>query len=806
MSIKNKLGNLVTKTVVKVSSLAQATLDRSGTEKTVTSGMPELLREVAAQGAVLLKNDGTLPLKDGSRVSLFGRCSSNWFYVGYGSGGDVNNPYEVSLTEGIRNCDKLCLNEKLAKVYSDYDEENPINHGFWGFWPLCIPEMPLDNDTLATAVKESDVAVVTIGRSSGEDRDCKYKKGSYLLTEQERELLDKVTENFGKVVVLLNVGNIIDMSCFKDYGDKISALMYVWQGGMESGNAVADLLCGKVNPGGKLTSTLADNICHYPSNNNFGGKKYNEYSEDIYVGYRYFETFEPSQVLYPFGFGLSYTDFEVTPISTCETDSGFDTSVEVKNTGKYAGQETVQIYLQKPCGKLGNPKFVLTGFKKTKLLNPNEKETLIIHTDMYSLSSFDESGVTGYKSSYVLESGDYTLFAGTSVRDTEKVYTYTVPQTRLYEKLCSAGAPTQKFNVMKAEFDGSKYTYTYVPVHTREYSLKERILSSLPKEIPLSEDKGYKLADVKSGKVSIEEFTAQLSLDELEALSRGDYTMNSPLGAEGNASVYGGVLPSLREKGIPPVTTTDGPSGIRLKASCSLLPVGTLLACTYNTDLVQKLYSAVAKEMKDKGSDVLLAPGMNIHRHPLCGRNFEYLSEDPLVSGTIASAIVKGIQSQGASACPKHFACNSQEYKRNTNDSIVSERALREIYLKGFEICIKNSKPKNIMTSYNKINGVWGHYHYDLCTSILRKEWKYEGNVMTDWWMRPSKSPEFKNLKNQAYRVRAGVDVLMPGGDRVSNRKPDGTLLKTYGKKDGITLGEMQRTAINVLKSIIEIM
>ena len=279
--------------------------------------------------------------------------------------------------------------------------------------------------------------------------------------------------------------------------------------------------------------------------------------------------------------------------------------------------------------------------------------------------------------------------------------------------------------------------------------------------------------------------------------------MNSPLGAEGNAGVFGGVLQSLRDKGVKPIVTTDGPSGIRLKASCSLLPIGSLLSSTWNEALLSEVYKKVGEEMKDRGSDVLLAPGMNIHRNPLCGRNFEYFSEDPLLSGKSAAAVVRGLQSAAVSACPKHFACNNQETNRTKNDSRVSERALREIYLKNFEICIKESSPLNIMTSYNKVNGVWSHYNYDLCTQILRNEWHYEGNVITDWWMQKSKSPEFPEMRDNAYRVRAQVDVLMPGGERVGKRKPDGTLLKTYNKPDGITLGELQRTAKNVLKTVL---
>ena len=297
----------------------------------------------------------------------------------------------------------------------------------------------------------------------------------------------------------------------------------------------------------------------------------------------------------------------------------------------------------------------------------------------------------------------------------------------------------------------------------------------------------------------MEEFVAQLNKKELEAISRGDYKMDSPLGAKGNAGALGGVLPSLREKGVPAVITTDGPSGIRLRSSCSLIPIGTLLACTFNSELVENLYEQVGIEMRQRGSHILLAPGMNIHRSPLCGRNFEYYSEDPFLTGIIAAGAVKGLQKTGVSSCPKHFACNNQEYNRNYNDSRVTERALREIYLKGFEICVKTAHPQNIMTSYNKVNGVWSHYNYELCTQVLRDEWGYTGNVMTDWWMRSSHSPEFPKIRNNAYRVRSQVDVLMPGGGRLGLRIPDRTLLETLGKEGGITWGELQRTAMNVL-------
>lgn len=805
MTFKDKFNDKIGKIVTKFTSVSQDENGNADVEKTITDGMPELARQAAAEGAVLLKNDNVLPLKEGTTVSLFGRTYKDYFFVGYGSGGDVIRPYNIDIAEGIENCDKLNLNYTLHNIYTEWREKNPVSHGYWAHWPLRYWEMPLSDETVKTARANSDVAVVTIGRSSGEDRDCDLENGSYFLHDEEIEMLDLVTSHFEKVIVLLNVGNIIDMSWVKHYGDKIGAVMYVWQGGMESGNAVADLLCGNVNPCGKLTDTIARNYYDYPSSAQFGNRKANEYTEDIFVGYRYFESFAKEKVLYPFGFGLSYTTFDIKCDKAEANGNGFDFEFTVTNTGDLAGKETVQLYLNKPCGKLGNPKRELVGFAKTDLIEPNGSQKVTMNVDMYQLTSYDDCGSTNNASSYVTQKGEYDFYAGNSVRSAEKVFTYYQENTEVWEKLKQVCAPKTDFLVWRAEEKHDNYFLSTKTVAKEKYDLATRILNNLPADIEQTGDKGIKLQDVKDGKATLDEFVAQLDNVELEAITRGDYKMNSPLGAKGNAGAYGGVLESLREKGVKPIITTDGPSGIRILSCCSLLPIGTLLACTFDTKLVEKLYSIIAKEMKEKGSDVLLAPGMNIHRNPLCGRNFEYFSEDPYVSGKMGAACVKGIQSLGGSACPKHFACNNQELARTTNDSQVSERALREIYLKAFEICVKEAHPKNIMTSYNKINGVWSHYNYDTCVTVLRNEWGYEGNVMTDWWMHPSKSIEFPKMRDQAYRVRSGVNVLMPGGERVTNGKPDGTLFATLGKPFGITVGEVQQSAKWVLKSVMEI-
>ena len=787
---------------VKVfNALSQSENSGAVKDATVTQGMPELIRKAGAEGAVLLKNDGTLPFAKDSTVSLFGRVQNDWFYTGYGSGGDVVKPYAVNLIEGMRNCESLKLNESLAAAYEKWCKDNPVDHGVWGHWPRFYPEMPADEALVKTASENSDCAVVVIGRSSGEDRENVLEKGSYYMTDDELNLITKVTESFNKTVILFNIGCMMDFSWMESYGDKISAAMIVWQGGMESGNSVCDLLSGKATPSGKLAATAVKKYEYYPCADNFGAKEYNNYVEDIYVGYRYFETFRPDEVLYPFGHGLSYTKFEKSFVSAKGTDDGFTFRYKVKNVGEFDGALAIQVYVEKPCGVLGNPYRELAGFSKTKILSVGEEEELTIDIPMRSLASYDESGKTGFKSAYVIEKGTYGFAVGEDVRSAETVYTYENAENTLFEQLSQVAAPKFAFSKIKAEKGENGYEIKSEAVFTSRTDLKKIITDNLPKDIPMTGDKGIKLIDVKNGKATMEDFVAQLSLKELEAITRGDYTMRSKLGAPGNAGCFAGVLQSMRDKGIPAVTTTDGPSGLRLSASCSLIPIGTLLSCSFDTKLVEELLTAISGEMLQKGSDIILAPGMNIHRTPLCGRNFEYFSEDPVLSGKIAAAYVRGAQKNGTSACPKHYACNNQEYNRCKNDSRLSERALREIYLRGFEICVKEGKPNNIMTSYNKINGVWGHYQYELCTTVLRKEWGYEGNVMTDWWMQDSNSPEFPEMKNQAYRVRAQVDVLMPGGaSRLPLRISDGTLLKTYKKEDGITLGEMQRSAMNVLK------
>lgn len=774
----------------------------SGEELTVPEIVP-VVREMAAEGIILLKNEReTLPISANDEVAVFGRVAVDYFTVGYGSGGDVRSPYQIGLMEGLNRAG-VKVNTALASEYDRWChlEENIPWEGTWGNWPMSYPEMPLTKEMVAKVAVSADMAMVVIGRAAGEDRENLLVKGSFYLTDQEQEMLNMVTAAFSKVCVIMDCGNIIDMSWVEEYGDKISAIVYAWQGGMESGNALVDVLTGEISPSGKLADTIAKRYEDYPGSDCFGGKEYNEYVEDIYVGYRYFETFRPEQVLYPFGFGLSYTEFTLETKVYYE-DGKLQTAVTVTNIGSRSGKEVVQVYLGLPSGLLGNPEKVLAGFAKTKTLAPGEAETVSIEIDLLDFASYDDSGATGHRYCYVLEMGCYTLYVGTNVRSAKEVFAYGHGELTVVRQLSEVMAVRPEHQFKRMVNRRNQISYENVPVKAK--NLRAQMINELPAALKKAE-KEVSFDEVVNGKYSPEAFVAQLSMEELDELSHGYGPMNCCYGTEGNAGGFGGVTETLRKRGLPAMITTDGPSGVRLKRTVALLPCGTALACTFNSEGVERLYSLVSREMEELGSHMLLAPGMNIHRNPLCGRNFEYYSEDPFLSGKIAAAAIRGIQSTGRSACPKHFACNNQESNRNRNDSRVSERALREIYLKGFEIAVRDSDPYSIMTSYNKINGVWSHYNYELVTQVLRNEWGFDGVVITDWWMQPGESEEFPGVKNDAYRVRAQVDVLMPGefGDPAD---PDSrALIPSMNAPEGITLAEAQRVALNVVNFILKV-
>ena len=785
-----------------VNGLTQQSVDIVDTDRTVADRLVGLCREAAAEGVVLLRNhDGVLPLAARAEVAVFGRVQCDWFAVGYGSGGDVNAPYEVSLLEALREAGVLVSGE-VADAYEAWSAANPPDEGYWGHWPRHFDEMPLDPGLVSRAANTAEVAVVVIGRAAGEDRESVLEPGSYYLTDAERAMLDAVVARFERVVVIVNTGNVVDLSWADEYGDRLAGLILAWQGGMEGSRGLVDVLTGRVSPSGRLTDTIARAYADYPSAGNFGHRDHNFYAEDVFVGYRYFETFAPDAVQFPFGFGLSYTTFELAA-TEFSADGDVAVSVEVRNVGDRAGREVVQLYVEAPDGALGKPARSLAAFAKTAVLEPGESERVSLTVPPTALASYDDGGATGHRSAWVLEPGSYTVHLGRDVRSAAPVGVFEVPELRVVEQLVEACAvdPAAAFQRMTLRREGGEPRVGWEGVPVRTVDLRRRIIDALPAEVPVTGDRGISLGAVAAGERSMEEFVAQLSDEELEALTRGHGRMNSPLGQAGNAGVFGGILDSLRAKGVPPVTCTDGPSGIRLSAYASLLPCGTALASTWDPSLVRELAAEHGREMVRKGSDVLLSPGMNIHRDPLCGRNFEYFSEDPLVTGRMGAAVVAGVQSQGVAACPKHFAADNQETNRSKHDSRISERALREIYLKGFEICVKEARPQTIMTSYNKVNGVWAHYNYELITTILREQWGYDGMVMTDWWMQHSRDPHFPGLWDSAYRVRAGVDVLMPGSTVDWLRKgTDRSLLRSLAKADGVGRGELQAVAARVLR------
>lgn len=786
-------------------------------------GFAEFSREVSAEGAVLLKNDGhALPLKDRETVAIFGRTQINYYRSGTGSGGSVNVTHTTNLLGGLRSKKNITINEELASVYEKWIEQNPFDNGGggWAAEPWHQKEMPLTDELVSEARKTASKAIIVIGRTAGEDQDNADEPGSYRLTAEEKTMLKKVTTYFEQSIVVLNVSNIIDMSWMndEDYVHPIASVIYAWHGGMEGGNAIADVLVGEVTPSGKLTDTIAYSIEDYPSTSNYGYEFESIYEEDIYVGYRYFETFCPDKVQYEFGYGSSYTEFDINPEGAkLVNEEGVDfveINVTVTNKGaSFAGKEVVQVYYEAPQGKLGQPAKALAGFGKTKNLKAGESQLLSVKFPVHSMASYDDVGITGYPSAYVLEAGTYNLYVGNSVKNLVHVGLegqsgYVVEVLQVLQQLEEALAPTVSFKRLKPGIQKTDGTYelTYVEVPKRKISLAARIEKNLPQTLEQTGDKGYKLKDVQEQKISMDTFIAQLSDQDLAAIVRGE-GMSSPLVTPGTASAFGGVSDSLFNYGIPVACSSDGPSGIRMDSGqkATQVAIGTLLAATWDTELIEKLYVMEGQELLKNNIDTLLGPGLNIRRSPLNGRNFEYFSEDPLITGAFAAACTRGIQVGGSNATLKHFACNNQEKYRSKVNAVVSERALREIYLKGFEIAVKQSGANSIMTSYNPINGHWAASNYDLNTTILRGEWGFKGIVMTDWWavMNDVVNGGSPSAKNTNFMVRAQNDLYMVVtnyGAEV-NAYNDNTIESL--ENGTLTRGELQRCAINICQFIM---
>jgi len=781
-------------------------------------GLADLSRRAAAEGAVLLRNtDEVLPLVDTDRVAVFGRCQIDYYRSGTGSGGAVNVAYITNLIEGLRKSKRVQVDAELVSVYKKWIKEHPFDNGGggWACEPWSQKEMPLTEHLVQEACERSNKAIVVIGRTAGEDKDNKVEEGSYLLTAEEMDMLQKVANGFDKVVVVLNVPNIIDMSFLEalEHGEHIKGILYAWQGGMEGGNAVADVLTGKVPVQGKLADTIAYRITDYPSDKNHGNDDKNVYQEDVYVGYRYFETFRREAVRYPFGFGLTYTSFSLeigdsyTRVRNELPELVFECRVQNKGT-KYSGREVVQIYVQGPQGTLGRPAKELIGFQKTKLLQVRETQEVEITIPLAALAVFDDSGASGHPNCYVVEKGDYIFHIGTSARHT-KVATidgkklYHVEETYVVRSCEEALAPVESFKRLKpgaVKSDGT-YEEEYEDVPLRTISLKERIADRLPKEYEITGNRGLTLQDVAEGTCTMEAFITQLTKEELATIVRGE-GMCSIKVTPGTAAAFGGVSDRLLSYGIPIGCCADGPSGIRMDGGhkATQLPIGTLLACTWDPKMVEELFTMQGEEMVRNEIDTLLGPGINIHRHPLNGRNFEYFSEDPVLTGKMAAAIVRGIGTNGVHATIKHFACNSQEHHRHMVEAVVSQRALREIYLKGFELAVREGNALSVMTSYNPINGHWAASNYDLNTTILRKEWGFAGMVMTDWWatMNDAILGGEASSKRTGDMIRSQNDIYMVVNNNGAelNGSDDDTLEAL--REGRLTVGELQRSAMNI--------
>ena len=774
-------------------------LGEDGRRVTASDKHISLSRKAATEGMVLLKNnDNALPLAKGERIALFGKATIEYIKGGGGSG-DVHCPYIRNIYEGFEEKEKegkVKIYMPLVDFYKEYVKRESVNvlteeqiNARWDivnnmefcqkrddmtydtFAAMHVTEAEVPDELIKSASENADTAIITLSRFSAEGVDRRPQGGDYYLSDLEKHLIDRATQAFSKVIIVINSGATMDCEYFAE-NDKVQALLFSWQGGIEGGAAIADVLCGDVNPSGKMVDTIATTYDCYPCKDDFRESFwYCDYSDDIYVGYRYFETIPGADkfVRYPFGFGLSYTEFSLSGKACLESEGKIVAVVTVKNTGNVAGKEIVQLYYSAPQGKLGKPSKELAAYKKTKLLAPGESETVVMSFDINSMASFDDLGKI-QKTAYVLEKGTYTFHMGTSVRDTEKLsFEYIVAEDTVVEQLKQWCKPTKLTKRMLS--DG---TYEELPMGEASYYYEPvpEMAAEAPAELVKFDDIGKKC--------TIEEFIKQFTLEEL-----CDFVGGQPPTGVANTGCFGPIKHRLDTPAIP---TADGPAGLRLNTETGIpttaWPCATLLACSWDPDLIYEVGAAGGAEVRENNIGIWLTPALNIHRDPLCGRNFEYYSEDPLVAGKSAAAAIRGMQSSKIAVSMKHFACNNKEANRYQNDSRLSERALREIYLKGFEIAVKESDPITVMSSYNLINGQHTSESWELLTGILRYEWGFRGMVETDW-----------GVKNDPVKeVKAGNDLKMPVG------YPDE--LKAAVEKGDLTRAELELC----VKRIIEMM
>lgn len=770
----------------------------------------KIARAAASEGMVLLKNeDHILPLKPGTKVALYGGGASKTVKGGTGSG-DVNERESVSIYEGMKAAGYVITTENWIRDYDErYEkariewrdyilekskgmEDNTVDFfNVYATTPFVRPEgMPAEKT-------DAGYAFFILSRVAGEGADRFAAQGDYFLTQYEEKLLEDICTYYENVVVVINTGGLVDLS-FMDKYSNIKALIQMVQAGMEGGNAFADLISGKVTPSGKMTDSWAYEYSDYPNSetysHNNGNVQTEKYEEGIYVGYRYFDTFDVP-VRYSFGYGLSYTQFALNVKSiACEMKDGkpsVKVTADVTNTGtKFSGKEVVQVYVSCPPGKLEKEYRRLAAFEKTKELQPGETQEISLVIPVYRLASYDET-----EPGWILEKGSYGIWVGNSLAQSVLAGEAEVDKSIVLVRTENICPLKEELAEIHADMGKNAAKYRNA-VEKAGDSLKKVVLHSELLESVTVEYTDNK--DIYSAEAR--EFADTLTTDQLVCLAAGDpgKAQGGNLGAAG-ISVPGSAGEThhcAAEQGLASIVLADGPAGLRLMKYyhvhegkivtmpfqfslegglfcpdtenlpgeryyqyCTAIPVGTLLAQTWNLPLLQKIGHMIGTEMEEFGVTLWLAPGMNIHRNPLCGRNFEYYSEDPFLSGELAGAITEGVQSvPGCGTTIKHFACNNQEDNRTGSDSIVSERALREIYLKGFETAIRKSQPMSVMTSYNLINGVHAANNYDICTKAARNEWGFNGVIMTDWT-----TTENDETCTASGCMRAGNDLIMPG-------------------------------------------